>query len=196
MLDPSLEGLDFKQLREESRMRLEVPFTGEEIRGCLEACNGEKAQVPNGFNLKFYQVFWEVIKKEVAAVSNDFHRMSFFVQSINTFSLVIILKVVGTKNIKDFRSISLVDNMYKLLSKVLARTMSKVLGKIIGKNLNAFVKGRQILNSVMIASDIVDELVGQKKENIICKIDMEKVYDHVSWDFVNYMMDKLGFRGI
>lgn len=51
---PSLEGLDFKQLREESRMGLEVPFTEGEIRGCLEECNGEKASGPDGFNLKFY----------------------------------------------------------------------------------------------------------------------------------------------
>lgn len=35
--------------------------------------------------------------------------------------------------------------------------------------------------------------MGRKKEGIICKLDMEKAYHHVSWDFVDYMLDRLSF---
>lgn len=120
-------------------------------------------------------MFWEVIKKEVVTIFNDFHRTDSFVHSINSTFLVIIPKVVGAKNIKDFISISLIGSIYKLISKVLTRKMSKVLGEVIGENQNAFVEGRQFLDVVMIANEIVDELVGQKKEGVIYKIDMEKV---------------------
>lgn len=53
---PRLDGLDFKQLCGESKMGVEVHFTAEEFRGCLDECNGEKAPGPDGFNMKFYQV--------------------------------------------------------------------------------------------------------------------------------------------
>lgn len=84
-------------------------------------------------------------------------------------------------------------SLYKLISKVLAKRMSNVMGEVIGENQNAFVEGRQILDAVMVVNEVVDDLVGQKKEGIICKINMEKAYDRVCWDFVLYMMEWMGF---
>lgn len=103
--------------------------------------------------------------------------------------MAIIPKVVGAKNINDFRLISLVGSIYKLISKLLAKRMSKVLQEVIRENQNAFVKGRQILDVVMVANVTVDDLLGRKKEGIICKIDMEKTYDHMYRDFVIYMLE-------
>lgn len=68
------------------------------------------------------------------AVFSEFHRTGAFVHSINSAFMVIIPKVVGANNIKEFRLISLVGSLYKLISKVLAKRMSKVLGKVIGEN--------------------------------------------------------------
>lgn len=53
--------------------------------------------------------------------------------------------------------------------------------------------GRQILDAVMTANEVVDDLISGKKEEILCKLDMEKAYDHVSWDFVEYMLKRMGF---
>lgn len=190
---PNLDNLQFKMLCDKSRDGLEEPFTKEEIKGSLDDCNGDMAPDPDGFNMKFYQVFWDVIKKDVLAVFNDFHRAESFVNSINSTFLILIPKVVGAKDIKKYRPISLVRSIYKLISKVLTKRLSKVLGEVIGKSQNAFVEGGQILDAVMIASELVDELVGLKKEGILCKIDMEKAYDHVCWDFVDYMLRRMSF---
>lgn len=47
---------------------------------------------------------------------------------------MIIPKIVGANNIKNFRPISLMGSLYKLFAKVLARRMSKMLGEVIGEN--------------------------------------------------------------
>lgn len=60
---------------------------------------------------------------------------------------------------------------------------------------HAFVEGRQILNVVNVANELVADLVGGKKEGLIwaiCKLDMEKAYDNVSWSFVDYMLCRFG----
>lgn len=40
---------------------------------------------------------------------------------------------------------------------------------------------------------MVDDLVGNKRNGVMCKLDMEKAYDHVCWNFVYYMQSRLGF---
>lgn len=107
--------------------------------------------------------------------------------------MVLIAKREGTRNIKDFRPISLLRCICKLISKALTKRLSNVLGLVIRENQHAFVEGRQIMDVVMVANELVDGLVGNKNEGILYKLDIEKSYDYVRWDFVDYMLRRLGF---
>jgi hypothetical protein len=62
------------------------------------------------------------------------------------------LKKVGVVDIKDSRPISLVGGVYKSISKVMANMLKSVLGKIISNSQNAFNRGRQILDLVLITN--------------------------------------------
>lgn len=68
-----------------------------------------------------------------------------------------------------------------------------MLREVIGECQHVFVEGRQILDAVMVTNEVVDALVGGKREGLLCKVDIEKVYDHVSWEFADYMLEKMGF---
>ena len=58
---------------------------------------------------------------------------------------------------------------------------------------NAFVGGRQILDAVLIANDAIDALLKRKKKGLICKLDIKKAYDHLNWNFLLGVMEKMGF---
>ena len=97
------------------------------------------------------------------------------------------------EDIKDLRPISLVGSLYKILSKVLANRIKGVMNQVISKSQNAFVEGCQILDAVLIANELVDSSLRRKKCGLVCKLDIEKAYDSINWEFLYQVLGRMGF---
>ena len=134
-----------------------------------------------------------VVEKDVMDVFDYFHRHSVFERSMNASFLTLIPKKCNAVNIKDFRPISLVGSVYKLLSKVLANRLRAVLDNLISETQNSFVGGRQILDSMLIANKCLDSRLKSQLPGVVCKLDIEKAYDHVNWEALFYLLDRMGF---
>ena len=87
----------------------------------------------------------------------------------------------------------MVTNLYKIIVNVLSGWLRKVLQDTIFLTQGAFVEGRQILDVVLIANELVDEKRRSREEGLVPKINFEKANDDVDWDFLDHVLERKGF---
>jgi hypothetical protein len=71
-----------------------------------------------------------------------------------------------------------------------------VAGRIIHKSQTAFLKGRNIINSVLALHEILHEIKKNRKIEVVLKLDFEKAYDKVHWGFLLQCLEKRGFCSV
>ncbi|WJX32289.1 hypothetical protein P8452_20632 [Trifolium repens] len=190
---PNLDGVEFPVLTEEDNALLIAPFSIEEIEEAVKNSDGTKCPGPDGFNFAFVKAFWGLMKNEVRILFDQFSGNDCLPKCLLSYFLTLIPKVKSPQGLGDFRPISLLGCWYKLLFKVLANRLALVIGSLIPKSQSAFLKGRQLVEGVVVVNEVIDYARKVGKECLILKVDFEKAYDSVDWDFLDYMLGRFGF---
>lgn len=97
------------------------------------------------------------------------------------------------KVIQKFRPISLVNCSFKLISKILTNRLEHIMHKLIDNSQSAFLKGRYILDNVVICQEIIHYSQHAKQSGVIIKIDFEKAYDKINWEYLIEVLQHRGF---
>jgi hypothetical protein len=127
---------------------------------------------------------------------DQFHANATLSKGMSSYFLTLIPKVSSPQSLGDFRPISLLGCLYKLVAKVLAGRLAKVMNDLIPNTQSAFIKGRQLVEGVVVVNEVVDFARKTGKECLIFKVDFEKAYDSVDWGFLEYMLRRFGFGDI
>lgn len=79
---------------------------------------------------------------------------------------------------------------------MLAERLKIGLPHCISENQSAFIKGRQILDNIVVAHESIHCLNKKRKGRdcyLALKLGMAKAYDRVEWCFVGHVLAKMGF---
>lgn len=153
---PSMEALNFSALSIRQGADLIKPFSEDEVKAAVWDCDSYKSSGPDGITFGFIKEFWDMLKIDVMRFLVEFHRNGKLAKGINSTFIALIPKVDNPQRLNDFRPISLVGSLYKILAKVLANRLRLVIGSVISESQSTFIKGRQILDGILVANEAVD----------------------------------------
>ena len=139
-----------------------------------------------------FRPFGGALKDDYLSLFPDLYLDKLDIQRLNYGVITLVPKVVDANTIKNFRPIYLLNVDYKGITKVLTNRFTPVAPKLIGGNQTGFIKGRNILEGVLILHEVVHELRTKGKKGLILKIDFEKAYDKVNWRFLEEVMKGKG----
>lgn len=124
----------------------------------------------------------------------EFFRTGKLLKAINATSITLIPKVKSPTHVSDYRPISCCSVIYKCITKLLCEKLRLVLPSLVSETQGAFVSGRSILHNILLCQDIVRIYKGsQKQKCCMMKIDLQKAYITVCWEFLEDMMKGLHF---
>jgi hypothetical protein len=115
--------------------------------------------------------------------------------SLNFGIIMLLSKQKEATHIKQFRPICLLNVSFKIFTKVLVNRMTGIATKVISPSQTAFIPGQNIMEGVVMLHETIHELHRKKMSGVILKLDFEKAYDKVNWDFLQQTLRIKGFSG-
>ncbi|XP_062198268.1 uncharacterized protein LOC133900987 [Phragmites australis] len=157
---------------------LDAPFSVAEILGAIRRTPLNKAPEPDGFSTEFYQATWPVISNDMTMAICAFamgDRRG--LDHLNTAFITLIPKKEGAMSLSDYRPISLIHSIDKIITKTLALRLAPRLNSLIMNCQSAFISRRSIHNNFKLVHSTARLLKKSKKPKVPFKLDISKAFD-------------------
>lgn len=164
----------------------------EEIKSVLKSLVVDKSLRPDGWNLEFFLYFYDVFCKDLTDMVEEARTNGRIEGTINSTFIALIPKRTGRLSFSDYRLISLCNTLYKIISKIVAERLKGTLSKFISPEQFGFMKHMNIHDIVVATQEILHTIQSKNLKAAVLKIDLNKAYDRVDWDFMRMVLHKIG----
>lgn len=165
---------------------LAAPVTMLEVKQAVFDMAPLKSPGIDGLHALFFQSQWDLIGTTVFKEIQQFFQHGHLNEELNRTVIALIPKVECPQSIKEFRPISLCTTVYKAITKLLANRLKPIMPILVLPQQSSFVQGRSIIDNVIIGQELVHAMRRKQgsKGWMAIKVDLEKAYDRLRWDFI------------
>ncbi|XP_071739763.1 uncharacterized protein [Rutidosis leptorrhynchoides] len=119
--------------------------------------------------------------EELLKAVEGFWENKSFLKGCNASFITLVPKKKVPTGLSDYRPFSLIGSLYKIVAKVLANRLKKVVPLLVSNEQSAFIKGRYIMDSILITNETIDDLKARKCKSLVFKADFAKAFDSLNW---------------
>lgn len=123
----------------------------------------------------------------------SFHTTGDIPIGLNSSFIALIPKIHKPTVSTDFRPISLINSTMKILLKMLENRLKTALPLNISEEQYGFMPRKRISDAILITSEVIHFIKAKKCNGVILKLDFEKVFDTVNWDFLLDVLRHMNF---
>ncbi|KAL9666784.1 hypothetical protein QQ045_001124 [Rhodiola kirilowii] len=179
-----------------------APYSEEEVTRAYSKCIPPRRRDSMDFQRVFFQSSWHTVRADFIHECLKFLNQGYIDPKNNFSVLTLIPKKRGATKISDFRPISLIGVLAKVISKAIANRLQGILDEILTCSTLSFIqkkKNRLISDNLIIAQEVSHYIHRAKNSSQVyasLKLDMAKAYDRVEWLFLEIMMKHLGIATV
>lgn len=170
------------------------PIYEKELYGIFKAFSKDKCPDPDGWTIKFFIHFFDIIKNDLIQMIEDSRITGHIHPFISSTLIALIPKNMDADSFHDFRPISLCNISFKIISKIIAERIKGTLATHLSKDQHAFLKGRNIVDAVAYTQECIYSMFSKNIDVVVLKIDLQKAYDCIDWGFIRCLLAKIGLR--
>lgn len=159
-------------------------ITKKEVEEIAKIMAKNKAPGPDGYTTKFFQATWSFMKKDIVNFVEESRCTKKMHPAWNVTFLALILKLEKADEAQGFRPIALCNVIYKILATIMVNRLKYVLPELISEEQIGFVRGRQIVDEIIVAQEAIHSLKNSRHEGMMIKLDLAKAYDKLSWEYL------------
>ncbi|XP_058099900.1 uncharacterized protein LOC131244283 [Magnolia sinica] len=172
------------------------PPSIEEVKAAALSMPRDGAAGPNGFSAAFYASYWDIVRSDILKAVRALLEGSALPRSFTSNLICLIPKTPSVTSFSNFRPISLCNVIYKKkFAKLLANRLGLLLPKMISQEQGVFIQGRSIVEHIALAHEMIRDINRKVRGgNLILKLNLEKAYNRVNWDYLKQVLLKFSFN--
>ena len=153
-----------RKITTEMNEELDKPFNAEEIITILSQMCLTVVPRPDGFPAAFFQKHFKSVSKWVLTTYLNIFNEGDNIAPLNHTYIALIHKVEKPRQVIEFRTISLCNVIYKIITKTIVNRLKHMLQNIISQTQSAFIPGRLIKDNVVIGYECLHKIRLNKGE--------------------------------
>ncbi|CAL1365946.1 unnamed protein product [Linum trigynum] len=184
----------FPRLQQEDSMALHRPYHISDIHKAIHDMKPYSAPGPDGYQAIFYQKFWPIVGKNLADMASSYFEIGEIPTETLDSTIVLIPKMEQPESPAQFRPICLNNVALKAITKAITNRLKPLMPKIVAPTQSGFIQGRQANDNILLLQETLHTLRRRKgkKGGLVIKIDLEKAYDRLRWDFIRDTLKEVG----
>ena len=183
-----------RTVTEEQNIELLKPVSPEEVKEAMQQLPAGKAPGVDAIPAEFYRELWEDISDDIFNFATETITQAFINEELNVSKIALLPKTEDRSRIQNFRPISLLNTLYKVVAKIYANRMKPLLHNWVLPSQTGFVPNRCILDNIFLAFEAIEWALESNQNTSMLLLDFKKAYDRVSWSFLEQTMEKMGFE--